>query len=75
MAGATVASKNATYRQQALIEALSHLQSAIELLDQASAPGHIAAHVDLAVNELEHALANASGLNRLESDRERYGTN
>lgn len=75
MAGATVASKKAAYRQQALIEALNHLQSAIELLDEGTAPGHIAAHVDLAVNELERALSGEAGLSRLEPDRERYGTN
>lgn len=45
-----------------LAEAAEHLRSAIELLDRTSAPGHIAANVDLARNQLEdlipaHAIA------------------
>lgn len=39
-------------RQRKLSEALRQLQSAIELLDLANAPAHIAAHVDLAVHQL-----------------------
>jgi hypothetical protein len=37
-------------------QALDHLRSAIALLDLADAPEHIAAHVDLAVNQLENLL-------------------
>ena len=39
-------------QQRKLSEALQHLQSAIELLDLAEAPAHIAAHADLAVHQL-----------------------
>lgn len=37
--------------------ALQQLQSAIELLDRCSAPGQIAAHVDLAANQLQDILS------------------
>lgn len=43
-------------RQNLLASALFHLHSAIELLDLAGAPGQIAAHVDLAANQLEGLL-------------------
>lgn len=53
--------------------ALEHLQQAISLLDQAEAPGQIAAHVDLAVHQLADALGvdltattNSSGLPKFE---------
>lgn len=36
-----------------LVTALSHLRAAIDLLDDAAAPGHIAAHADLAAHQLE----------------------
>ena len=54
--------------QGKLTEALVQLQSAIQLLDEANAPGHIAAHVDLAVNELMRVLsvAHAPSLSRVE---------
>lgn len=39
-----------------LATALEHLQTAIELLDEAEAPGQIAAHVDLAAHQLADAL-------------------
>jgi hypothetical protein len=42
--------------QQMLVDALSHMREAIELLDRAAAPGQIAANVDLAVNQLEEVL-------------------
>ena len=41
-----------TCRQQMLHDALDHLRSALDLLDLASAPAHIGAHVDLAMHEL-----------------------
>jgi len=42
---------------QGLMEAaLQHLQAAIELLDQAEAPGEVAANADLARCQLEKAL-------------------
>lgn len=39
-----------------LSDALRHLESAIELLDAAGAPGQIAAHADLALNQLQDHL-------------------
>jgi hypothetical protein len=43
--------------QQMLAEASHHLRSAIDLLDRAGAAGHIAAHADLALNELDRLIA------------------
>ena len=43
-------------RQTMMQSALHHLQAAIELLDQAEAPGQIAAHIDLAVHQLADTL-------------------
>ena len=43
-----------------LTEALHHLQSAIELLDRAEAPGQIAAGVDLAAHQLGRLLTGSS---------------
>ena len=40
-----------------LAKALAQLQSAINLLDRAEAPGHIAAHVDLAMHQLRDAMS------------------
>jgi hypothetical protein len=42
-----------TGREQMLRDALNHLQAALSLLDLASAPPHIGAHVDLATHELD----------------------
>jgi hypothetical protein len=39
-----------------LASALQHLQSAVELLDAASAPGHVAAHIDLAIHQLSNVI-------------------
>jgi hypothetical protein len=39
-----------------LVQALGHLQAAIDLLDRAGAPGQIAAHVDLARHQLSDAI-------------------
>lgn len=36
--------------------ALEYLQLAIRLLDESNAPAHIAAHVDLAVHQLQEAI-------------------
>lgn len=58
-------SDNADPKQKLLAAALMHLRSAMELLDRAAAPGHIAAHVDLAANQLEDALARTSGTGAL----------
>lgn len=43
-------------QQKMMTTALDHLQQAIELLDQAEAPGQIAAHVDLAAHQLADTL-------------------
>ena len=43
-------------RQTMMQSAFHHLQAAIELLDQAEAPGQIAAHIDLAVHQLADPL-------------------
>jgi hypothetical protein len=39
-----------------LVQALKQLRSAIAMLDEARAPEHIAAHVDLAVHQLADFL-------------------
>ena len=46
--------------QEMLSEALERLRSALALLDSASAPSHIGAHVDLAIHELYSAVAGIS---------------
>jgi hypothetical protein len=46
--------------QEMLSEALEQLRSALQLLDSASAPSHIGAHVDLAIHELYSAVAGIS---------------
>ena len=43
--------------RQMMSDALDHLQAAIELLDEADAPGQIAAHIDLAFHQLDRHLA------------------
>lgn len=44
-------------RKQEMLEgALKHFQAGLDLLDEACAPGHIGAHVDLALHELEAAI-------------------
>ena len=39
-------------REKILNDALKYLQSGLDLLDEACAPGHIGAYVDLALHEL-----------------------
>lgn len=48
-------------RQELQSEALQHLLSAIELLDASEAPANIAAHIDLAIHQLQDELAKVSG--------------
>jgi hypothetical protein len=48
-------------RQQMLCDAADYLQSAIDLLDGAAAPGHIAAHVDLGLQQLKDIISIAKG--------------
>lgn len=47
-----MATEPSSERGRTLAEGLKHLRRAIELLDAAGAPGHIAAHVDLAAHQL-----------------------
>jgi hypothetical protein len=60
-----------------LTKALSQLRSAIELLDRAEVPGHIAAHADMAMNGLQRELSTdgARTPDPFELNRERYETN
>ncbi len=51
-----VESDHRSARAQLYAEALQLLLSAIDMLDRASAPGHIAAHVDLAVHQLQDVI-------------------
>lgn len=44
--------------QKGLCLALTHLQSALDALDEADAPPQIGAHVDLAMHQLREAIAN-----------------
>ena len=70
-------SDSADPKHKLLSAALMHLKSAIELLDQAAAPGQIAAHVDLAANQLEDALARTNGaavLRPMSETEEGFGT-
>ena len=46
-------------QQDLLTDALSLLQSALELLDEAGAPAQIGAHVDLAIHQLGSLLPDA----------------
>jgi len=48
--------KHATPQEQ-LGRALDHLRSAIALLDEADAPPQIAAHIDLALHQLQLTVA------------------
>lgn len=49
-------SKETSGVRQTLWDALRHLRSAIDLLDAADAPGTIAAHADLAAQQLKELL-------------------
>lgn len=50
---------DAAGRQQMLWAALNHLHSALDLLDQASAPAQIGARVDGAIHEVESVVASS----------------
>lgn len=52
--------------QELLSRALEHLRSALELLDKASAPGHIGSRVDHAVHELYTTIAACDSGGRLD---------
>jgi hypothetical protein len=47
-------------REQMLHEALTHLQSALELLDRAAAPGQIGAQLDHVLHQLGSLVSSAS---------------
>lgn len=49
-------SREMSAARQTLEAALGHLQSAIELLDAVDAPGTIAAHADLAAQQLKELI-------------------
>jgi len=49
-------SKESSEARQTLANALHHLQTAIDILDAADAPGTIAAHADLAAQQLKELL-------------------
>ena len=55
-------------RLKILAEACSHIENAMDLLDAADAPGNIAAHLDLALNQLEDALGEVRGPEARRSD-------
>ncbi len=48
-------------RDEALGTALGHLQAALDLLDDAEASPQIGAYVDLAICQLQEAIAEAGG--------------
>ena len=54
---------NKKTRTEMMESALEYLRKAIELLDQAEAPGQVAAHVDLAANQLVDAIADTCPTN------------
>jgi hypothetical protein len=57
-----------------LADALNHLEAAIELLDQAGAPGHVAAHADLAASQLQALVATRGAIRRMNENGEEFGT-
>ena len=57
LSGGTVTEDKSLGRQQMLSDAADYLQSAIDLLDGAAAPGHIAAHVDLGLQQLKDVIS------------------
>lgn len=48
-------------REQLYLDALQQIHSSIHLLDRADAPGHIAAHLDLAMHQLQDLIAREFG--------------
>lgn len=63
-------------RQQMLRDAADYLQSAIDLLDGAAAPGHIAAHVDLGLQQLKDVISRvpAAGSSGPDADDQGFRT-
>lgn len=60
MTGGLIVEREAVNQQQWTI-ALQRLKSAMEVLDRAQAPAQIAAHVDLAIHQLQDAIDTAAG--------------
>jgi hypothetical protein len=75
-AGANVTENKSVGREQMLRDAANHLQSAIDLLDGAAAPGHIAAHVDLGLQQLKDVISMAprAGSHRPDANDRDYRT-
>ena len=67
--GKSKVSSGADGRQHLLWAALNHLNSALDLLDRASAPAQIGARVDGAIHEVESLVA-ASGEAKVSSSRQ-----
>lgn len=61
-------------RLELMKAALDHLRQGITLLDQADAPGQIAAHVDLAIHQLGDAIDLAINSSRRRLDCPDLGT-
>jgi hypothetical protein len=51
-----VENEHAPFAATLYLEVLQQLQSAIEMLDRMDAPGQIAAHIDLAMHQLQDAI-------------------
>lgn len=51
---------------QAIVDALKHLEAALGLLDEADAPAQIGAHVDLAICQLRDAFPQRPDVARAE---------
>ena len=58
--GWTLEDHNVLQRLEMLRAALGHLQAALDLVDHASAPGQIGAHIDLAYNQLADMIAGSA---------------
>ena len=50
---------------RSLLNALSMMESALEILDDADAPGHIGAHLDLAAARLREYLASTESIEKI----------
>jgi len=57
------------HTDELLCRALEKLRSAIELLDLADAPGHIAAHIDLGACQVADLITRASGVPERAADQ------
>lgn len=63
-------SESDPFAGQPYLQVLQQLQSAIETLDSLDAPGHIAAHIDLALHQIQDLIDGEIAGGRLDqSDR------